>query len=415
MYELFSMGIALAAFIVLIRWKVKIGLAMVLTSFALEALLRVSPLELYRAAVVEWQTQPLGQTTGYLFFSLAALVNFVNVLGLAMQEANISQRLAPAIQTLFRSRRFALCTIPLLMGLLPTPGGIMLSAPMVRDLGDNIGVSRTRTAAINFFFRHQWETIWPLFPAIPLIQGMLGVSGMTLIKYNMIIPIFGSLGGVIFLLLIGIPPKKKIDAAGETWLAGVRVFWQAFWPIALVAGLHIAFNITPAIGIVVALCLFMLIHKVPLGRWRQLFYAGFEIDLVLLILGALLFKLNLQAGDSIAAVVRFFTEINLPAGVLLFILPMLVSALTGLTMPTVAITFPLLLPFMSPDGKVHLGYQTLAFSGLMCGMYLTPVHLCLTMSAGYFQTSLGKIVAMLIAPTLCVAAAGILAAILFNL
>jgi len=414
MYELISMGIALAAFVVLIRWKIKIGLAIVLSSFVLEMLLLVSPLELYHATVVEWQTKPLGQTTGYLFFSLAALVNFVNVLGLAMQEANISQRLAPAIQTLFRSRRFAMCVIPLLMGLLPTPGGIMLSAPMVRDLGDNIGVSRTRTAAINFFFRHQWETIWPLFPAIPLVQGMLGISGMMLFKYNSIIPIFGILGGTVFLLLIGIPPKTKTDGSTETWPASVRVFWQAFWPIILVAGLHITFNLTPAIGILVALSLFMLIHKIPFGRWRQLFCAGFEFDLVLLILGALLFKLNLQAGGSVVAVVRFFTEINLPAGVLLFILPMIVAGLTGLTMPTVAITFPLLLPFMSPGGNLHLGYQTLAFSGLLCGMYITPVHLCLSMSAGYFQTSLGRIITMLIAPMLCVAAAGILAAILFN-
>jgi hypothetical protein len=158
----------------------------------------------------------------------------------------------------------------------------------------------------------------------------------------------------------------------------------------------------------------MLIVKIPFGRWRQLFCAGFEFDLVLLILGALLFKLNLQAGGSVVAVVRFFTEINLPAGVLLFILPMIVAGLTGLTMPTVAITFPLLLPLMSPGGNLHIGCQTLAFSGLLCGMYITPVHLCLSMSAGYFQTSLGKIIAMLIAPTLCVAAAGILAAILFN-
>ncbi len=408
------MGIALAAFVVLIRWKVKIGRAMILASFVLEALLLVSPLKLYHAFVVEWQTQPIGQTTGYLFITLAALVNFVNVLGLAMQEAKVSQRLTPAIQTLFRSRRFALCTIPMLMGLLPTPGGIMLSAPMVRDLGDSIRTSRARTATINFFFRHQWETVWPLFPAIPLIQGMLGISALAMIKHNIILPIFGILGGVILLLLVGIPPKDKQHRNKETWLASLHIFWQVFWPIALVAGLHIAFNITPAIGIIVSVCLFMGVQKIPLNRWKPLFRAGFEVDLILLILGALLFKLNLQAADSITAVVRFFTEINMPAGVLLFILPMIVAGLTGLTMPTVAITFPLLVPFIGTGADAHIGSQTLAFAGLVCGLYLTPVHLCLSMSAGYFQTSLGKIVAMLLAPSLCIAIAGILAATIFN-
>jgi integral membrane protein (TIGR00529 family) len=413
MYELISMGLSLAVFVVLIRRKVKIGRAMVLASFVLSVMLRVTPAALWRALAAEWQTVPLAQTTVYLLFALGMLVNFVNVLGLAMQEANVSQRLGAAMQKLFRSRRLALCAIPLLMGMLPTPGGIMLSAPMVRDMGDAIGVSRPRQAAINFFFRHQWEPVWPLFPAIPLVQGMLGISGIMMIKHNIILPIAGVLGGGLFLLLAGIPPKNKTDKGGETWGGSVRVFWQAFWPIVLVSGLYSAFNVTPAIGILAALMLFMVIHKIPFERWGRLFAKGFEIDLVLLILGALLFKLNLQAGDSVAAVVKFFTEMNMPGPLLLFILPMIVAGLTGLTMPTVAITFPLLLPFMQAGGQLHLGYQVLAFAGLMCGMYMTPVHLCLAMSAGYFQTTLGRIVVMLLSPSLFVTAAGILAAVLF--
>ncbi len=90
-----------------------------------------------------------------------------------MGQIGLSARLVPAMHGLFRSRRVALAAIPLVMGLLPTPGGIMLSAPMVREAGDKMGVERSRVAAINFFFRHQWEPIWPLFPAVPLIVTML--------------------------------------------------------------------------------------------------------------------------------------------------------------------------------------------------------------------------------------------------
>jgi hypothetical protein len=136
------------------------------------------------------------------------------------------------------------------------------------------------------------------------------------------------------------------------------------------------------------------------------------MDFVLLILGALLFKLNLQAGDSVGAVVRFFTEIHMPVWILLFVLPMIVAALTGLTMPTVAITFPLLLPFIGTGAHAQIGLQTLAFSGLLCGLYLTPVHLCLTLSASYFQAPLGKIIWLLLGPISFIAAAGILAALI---
>jgi len=410
MYELISMGLALTAFVVLLRWKFKIGTAMILAAAVLEILLAVWPGQLWRAFMEEWRTKPLDQTTGYLFVTLTALVNLVNVMGLAMKEAGVSQRLASALQNLFKSRRLAMCTVPLLMGLLPTPGGIMLSAPMVRDLADSIGVSRTRSAAINFLFRHQWETIWPLFPAVPLIQGMLGISALAMISRNILMTIFGLVGGTVFLLLIGIPPKGKQSRSNETWLGSLRTFMRAFWPIALVAALYMAFNINPAIGLLVSLCLFAWVNKIPLPRWSGLFKEGFETDFVLLILGALLFKLNLQAGDSIAAVAAFFTRIHMPTWVLLFVLPMIVASLTGLTMPTVAITFPLLLPFMITNGQVHIGLQTLAFSGLLCGLNLTPVHLCLSLSASYFEAPLGKIILLLIGPICFIAAAGILAA-----
>jgi integral membrane protein (TIGR00529 family) len=411
MYELFAMGLALAVFVILLRYKFKLGRAMILSAVMLEILLAVWPGQLYRSFIEEWQVKPLDQTTGYLFVTLTMIVNLVNVMGLAMNEAGISHKLVASLQNLFKSRRLAMCTIPLLMGLLPTPGGIMLSAPMVRDLADGIGVSRKRSAAINFFFRHQWESIWPLFPAVPLIQGMLGISAAAMIGRNILITIFGLVGGAIFLLLAEIPPRGQEERINETWLASLKTFMHAFWPIGLIAALYMTLNINPAIGILIALALFGIVYKISPGRWGKLFKQGFEMDFVLLILGALLFKLNLQAGDSVGAVVRFFTEIHMPPMILLFVLPMIVAALTGLTMPTVAITFPLLLPFIGADTP-QIGLQTLAFSGLLCGLYLTPVHLCLSLSASYFEAPLGKIIWLLIGPISFIAAAGILAAMI---
>ncbi len=410
MYELFCMGLALAVFVVLLHCKIRLGRAMILSAVMLGILLAVWPGQLYRVFLEEWQTKPLDQTTGYLFVTLTLLVNLVNVMGLAMKETGISQKLVLSLQNLFKSRRMAMITIPLLMGLLPTPGGIMLSAPMVRDLADSIGVNRKRSAAINFFFRHQWESVWPLFPAVPLIQGMLGISAAAMISRNILITVFGLVGGALFLLLADIPPRGQQEQIQETWVYSLKTFLHAFWPIALVAGLYMTLNINPAIGILISLALFGIIYKISPVRWGKLCKQGFEADFVWLILGALLFKLNLQAGDSVGAVVRFFTQIHMPVWILLFVLPMIVAALTGLTMPTVAITFPLLIPFIGTGAHAHIGLQTLAFSGLLCGLYLTPVHLCLSLSASYFKAPLGKIIWLLIGPISFIAAAGILAA-----
>jgi hypothetical protein len=178
MYAFMTIIMSLAALIALLRLKVKVGLAMVISACILAALLGVWPWDAGRALIEEWRTESLTNTTGYLFVSLTALVLLVNVIGAAMEEIGISKQLVPAMHGLFRSRRFALAMIPMLMGMLPTPGGIMLSAPMVREAGDKIGVERSRLAAINFLFRHQMEPVWPLYPVIPLVQSLLGVSLM---------------------------------------------------------------------------------------------------------------------------------------------------------------------------------------------------------------------------------------------
>ena len=401
--------------VTLLRLKVKIGVAMLISACLVGVLLQVWPADLGRALTEEWHSQPLTRTTGYLFVSLTALLLLVNVIGAAMEEIGLSQRLVPAMQGLFKSRRLALALIPLMMGMLPTPGGIMLSAPMVREAGDKIGVERSRLAAINFLFRHQWEPVWPLFPAVPLIQSLLGISALTLFCYHIMLTGAGILVGVIVLLMFGIPPKRPEHEPAKRHVSyHLKDFFHAFWPIVFTAGLYVALDVPPAIGIFLAIIGLLAMHRVPFRRWSAVFKAAREPDMVLLIFGALFFKLNLEASGAIGSVVDFLISSHVPPHVLLFLLPMLVGFTTGVTMPTVAITYPFLIAFIGTGPDVKMGLETLAFSGLLFGLWVTPVHLCLPLSASYFQTSLLKIIIKMVLPAIGVAVAGALMAFFFG-
>lgn len=415
MYALISIIVSLAALVVLLRLKVRIGVAMVVSACLLALLLRVWPADVGRALAEEWRSRPLTQTTGYLFVSLTALLLLVNVVGSAMEQIGLSQRLAPAMQGLFKSRRFALALIPLIMGMLPTPGGIMLSAPMVREAGDKMGVERSRLAAINFLFRHLWEPVWPLFPAVPLIQSMLGISALTLFSYHIALSGAGLLVGVMVLLISGIPPRRPgWQPPGRHVGHHLKDFLHAFWPIVFTAGLYIGLNVPPAVGIFLAIIGLLTMHRVPLKRWGAVFRAAREPDMVLLIFGALFFKVNLETSGAIGSVVEFLTSVHVPPSALVFLLPMLVGFTTGVTMPSVAITYPFLLAFIGTGPQAKMGLEALAFSGLTFGMWLTPVHLCLPLSAGYFQTSLFRIISRMVLPAVGVAVAGALLAAFFG-
>jgi len=412
-YALGTIFASLLVLIVLLRLKVKIGAAMVVASLVLAVLLRVGPATMWARLVSEWEAGPLTRTTPYLFVSLSALLLLVNVVGEAMSQIGISSRLVPAMQGLFRSRRVALAAIPLMMGMLPTPGGIMLSAPMVREAGDRIGVDRSRLAAINFFFRHQWEPIWPLFPAVPLIQSMLGISAAPLVGHHIVLSAAGIIGGAVFLLLVGIPPRRpEHEHARRSVGAHARDFAHAFWPIVFTAVLYIGLDVPPAVGVFLAIIGMLLLHRVDVRRWGGIFKAAREPDMVLLLGGALWFKLNLEASGAVGSVVDFFGQMHVPPLLVVFLLPFLVSASTGVTTGTVAITYPFLMEYIQDGGTVNLPVETLAFAGLVFGLALSPIHLCLALSASYFQTSLVRIIVKVLPAALCVAAAGFAMALL---
>ncbi|HSW01576.1 MAG TPA: DUF401 family protein [Sedimentisphaerales bacterium] len=413
MYALIAILVSLLALVVLLRLRVRIGKAMTASAVLLAILLQVTPGQMWGHLATEWHDRPLTETTPYLFVSLTLLLLLVNVVGEAMGQIGLSARLIPAMHGLFRSRRVALAAIPLVMGLLPTPGGIMLSAPMVREAGDKIGVERSRVAAINFFFRHQWEPVWPLFPAVPLIVTMLSVSPGKIVAYHAALAAAGLIGGVLFLLLAGIPPRRAEHMEARASIGShMKDLVLVFWPILFTAILYVKLHVPPAVGILLAILGLLLFHRVDVRRWPGIFKAAREADIVLLLFGALWFKLNLEAGGAVGDVVTFFQAIHMPPLLVVFLLPFLVSFSTGVTTPTVAITYPFLMPFIQTGGQTLLGVETLAFAGVVFGLAISPIHLCLALSASYFNAPLMRIILKVLPPALCVAAAGLAMALL---
>ncbi|HON92425.1 MAG TPA: DUF401 family protein [Sedimentisphaerales bacterium] len=413
MYALIAILASLLGLVVLLRLRVRIGKAMTASAVLLAILLQVTPGQMWTYLATEWQGRPLTETTPYLFVSLTLLLLLVNVVGEAMGQIGLSARLIPAMHGLFRSRRVALAAIPLVMGLLPTPGGIMLSAPMVREAGDKIGVERSRVAAINFFFRHQWEPVWPLFPAVPLIVTMLSVAPGRVIAYHAVLAVTGMISGIVFLLLAKIPPRRAEHMEARASVGShVKDLVLVFWPILFTAILYVKLHVPPAVGILLAILGLLLFHRVDVRRWPGIFKAAREADIVLLLFGALWFKLNLEAGGAVGAVVTFFQDIHMPPMLVVFLLPFLVSFSTGVTTPTVAITYPFLMPFIQTGGQMLLGVETLAFAGVVFGLAISPIHLCLALSASYFNAPLMRIIWRVLPPALCVAAAGLVTALL---
>ncbi len=88
---------------------------------------------------------------------LVCLVLTITVFGAVMEHVGKLRALAGSLLALFRDRRWAMGSLASLVGLLPMPGGAMISAPMVGEVAKDLDLSREDKTAINHWMRHVWE------------------------------------------------------------------------------------------------------------------------------------------------------------------------------------------------------------------------------------------------------------------
>lgn len=97
---------------------------------------------------------------------------------------------------------------------------------------------------------------------------------------------------------------------------------------------------------------------------------------------------------------EFLIGAGLPMAGLSFLLPFVMGVLTGVTTGFVGAVFPLLLPMWPADQR--LAWLQFAYASGLVGAFLTPSHLCLSMTQEFFKASLRKVVALVAIPCLAI-------------
>src|SRR4030042_926732 len=225
--------------------------------------------------------------------------------------------------------------MPLLIGLLPSVGGAYFSAPMVDEATRDTKMSLEEKGFVNYWLRHPWEYILPLYPGILLASAI-----------------------------------SKIE---------LRDF------IATVVALFLFYRYKP---------------KAILSSLKH----GFSFDVILLILGIMLFKEAMEASGAVKNVSQFFMEEGIPTFPILFLLPFVTGLLTGITIGFVGSTFPLIL---SITGNTSLAAISFAFASGFLRVLLSPVHVCLILTREYFKADLWGMYKMIIPAGLIVFCAAI--------
>ena len=120
----------------------------------------------------------------------------ISVLGALLRQYKIIDKVIEYLTKIVRSNRVIMMFIPALVGFLTVPGGAIISAPFVDQLGEEADLSKTHRAIINLVYRHIATHIMPYTTSFLLIASLAPqISIYKLIGLNFIFVIFLILSG----------------------------------------------------------------------------------------------------------------------------------------------------------------------------------------------------------------------------
>ncbi len=373
---LIKLALLLLLMIVLIVKKLKVGYVLLIATFFTEILFYIKPYKFLKAIFLS-TFEPKTIDIMIIIFSILVLSNF-------MQDKKILSKLIDGLKSFIKNKKILAASLPAFIGLLPMPGGALFSAPMAEEALKNEELTPEEKTYVNYWFRHIWEYIFPLYPGIILTSGLLNVSHNTLF--------FLHLPFTIFMLIIGyfvIFYKKKFKESYKE--ISVRDSFynilKGIFPVLLIIVLAIFFNIKTGIAIIISLIVSFILYKVSFKEVVVFVKKGFKIDMLLMVLGIFYFKKAIEVTGAISLLPSLLHGNDMVLFIIFF-LPFITGLLTGITLAYVGITFPILSTYLISNGQVNLSYEMIAYVAGFIGVLLSPVHLCLLLTNEYFKSDL---------------------------
>lgn len=376
-----SIGV-LTSFIVLgvlIYKKVDFGISILVASGALILFVKLD------RGVIGWLVDI---TTDYDTLELVAAIVLIGYMGYIYRDSEQVDRLITSLRGIIKDRRVIVASIPAIFGLMPMPGGALVSAPMIEDEGDALGLDGVHKAFINWWFRHIWFSVYPVSMGLIITSKLSGVNIYKIAIFNSPIFIVSIIIGAIWGL--GSIEKKENVTLPEG-KSGFKHFLAIVWgllPILLALGLNLIFNVPFFITLAVAVVFLIMQNykKYNLKRIFPLIKDGFSLNLLLAAYGIMLFKGIVERSGALAPAVDALQS-YIPMLAVVVISSLIIGMVMGHLPAAVGIGLPVLIPLLPV-----INVQTIAmvYLFIMLGYLISPIHLCIILTVEYFKADLTR-------------------------
>ncbi|NIP67120.1 DUF401 family protein [Candidatus Bathyarchaeota archaeon] len=333
---------------------------------------------------------------------LALAVGLIPIIGGVLKDTGQMDNL---VKNLRIGKKAFLAVSPALLGMLPMPGGALLSAPMVEKAGR--GVSKAKKFGLNVWFRHILFLIYPLTPALIVSvkianQELLkrSATSIPLDFYRVLLyltPFFllSTLLGYLF-FLHGIQGEIDYEQkpSPEKVLLPLTVILVA--PILdFMIKTFLAPSISEAatlIAIASSLTLAVVIGRLESREFVQIAWKSRPWDFAFIIVG-MTFFLNVF---RISGIPELIQDLQITPVLLCVVIGFLLGFATGRIQTPALIIIPI---FVAKDWALSAPVFATMFFSIFLGYVLSPIHPCVSLSGRYFHAEIKNFMKAILPPT----------------
>lgn len=384
MFDLIKVILIFLFILFLLRKKIQIGYALLIGSLPFFILYPIDfnklPLTIFKGL------------TDHASLNLLLSLTLIKSFEYSLRQTGLMQKMTDVSQRVVSNKKLSTISMPLIIGMLPSLGGAYLSAPMVDLATKNTNISREEKAFINYWYRHPWELILPLYPGIVLASAVSGVPLRDLILLNLPIAI------IFFVTGFFVSMKKIKNDKNKELRQKILKSLYSFIPLVLVLLPVIIFKIDLSIALFINIVFLCLWFRLNFRKFFEIIKYGFTLDVIVLVLGVIIFKEMIQFSGAVEGVAEAITQTGIPYLFVFILVPFLIGLITGISVGFVGSTFPLLLHL-----KNTISYEiSLAFVAGYSGVLISPLHLCLVLTREYFKADMLGIYKKIIPATLII-------------
>lgn len=302
-----------------------------------------------------------------------------------MLEARKQIKLAQQdLNGLFHNRRVNAAVAPMFIGLLPSAAAMILCGDIVKDASDGY-LEKKEQAYVTSWFRHMPESFLPTYSGVLL---MLTLSGVPLPQFmlGMLVPmvVLGLLGYWPYLhRLPRDPGTPKSENRKQDAVNLVKHLWSL--PFALLLILVCGIQVVPAVVITIIIAIF--VYHFKADELGKIVISAFEKKQLLNSFLVLVLKEFVSFTGILGTLPELLESLPIPA-FLVFALLFFVGTLVSGTSGIIALGTPI--AFAALDGGMPL--MVLLMCMTHAASQISPIHVCLTIAADYYQISLGDLI-----------------------